>query len=104
MEKKKKEKKKKIKRDKCEKCWKGANELREGKEFNLLKITKEEVMTKMEADKHLKGKPGFGQSGKQKKFQSSIVPCYTYTDSTASQRLQMHVSTLQTGSRCIKCH
>lgn len=61
-------------------------------------------MTKMEADKHLKGKPGFGQSGKQKKFQSSIVPCYTYTDSTASQRLQMHVSTLQTGSRCIKCH
>lgn len=56
-------------------------------------------MTKMEADKHLKGKPGFGPSGKQKKLQTSTVPSYTYTDSTTSQRLKMHVSTLQTASR-----
>lgn len=30
--------------------------LREGKEFNLLKIIKEDFMTKMEADKNLKRK------------------------------------------------
>lgn len=56
-------------------------------------MIREEFRTKTEADKHLKGKPGFGQNGQLKKFQENrIVP--SYTDSTTSQRLRMHVSTL----------
>lgn len=37
-------------------------------------MIKEEFMTKTEADKHFKEKPGIGQSKKQKKFQNSMVP------------------------------
>lgn len=51
-----------------------SKQIRDGKEFNLLKMIKEEFMTKTEADKHFKEKPGIGQSKKQKKFQNSMVP------------------------------
>lgn len=90
---KKKGKRKKRKIDKCKKCWKGANEhLDSGKAKNSICLT---LLGKISWQRWkqiniLKEKPGFGQSGKQKKFQTSIVLSYTYTDSITSQRLRMH--------------
>lgn len=54
-------------------------------------------MTEMEADEHLKGKPGLDKvESRRNSRPAQCLPSYTYTDSTTSQRLKMHVSTLQT--------